>query len=86
MRILMVSRETLFSSPGGDTTQIINTAKYLRLLGCNVDIEIKALTNYSQYDLIHFFNIARPDDILVHVTRSKLPFFPGTKQTLPALP
>lgn len=79
MNILMISRSTLFSSPGGDTIQMIKTAEELRNLNVNVDIK---LTNdkieYKNYDLIHFFNIIRPADILYHIKKSKLRYVVST--------
>ena len=75
----MISRSTLFSSPGGDTIQIINTAKYLRVLNVDVDIRTAdSIINYSEYDLIHFFNIIRPADILTHIKRTGIPFVVST--------
>ncbi|WP_205509337.1 glycosyltransferase family 4 protein [Longitalea arenae] len=75
MKIAFITRSTLFTVKGGDTFQLINTAKQLKLLGIDVDIK---LTNqeikYQQYDLLHFFNLVRPADILCHITRSKKPF------------
>ncbi len=75
MNIAYISRSTLFSSPGGDTKQIELTAHYVRQLGVNVDIILtNEKINYAKYDLIHFFNIIRPADILVHAIKSKLPY------------
>jgi glycosyltransferase involved in cell wall biosynthesis len=75
----MISRATLFSSPGGDTIQLTETASYLRKL--NLDVDIK-LTNesidYTRYDLIHFFNVIRPADILAHIKKSALPYVIST--------
>ena len=79
-RILMISRSTLFSSPGGDTVQIINTAKYLEKLP-NIKVDIKLANediDYSSYDLMHIFNITRPNDFLHHVKKSNLPFVIST--------
>lgn len=71
MKVLMISRATLFSSPGGDTVQIESTAKYLRLLGVEVDICLaNEKPDYADYDLLHFFNIIRPADILPHISAS----------------
>lgn len=75
----MIARSTLYSSPGGDTTQIVLTAKYLRLL--NVDVEIhlsNEAIDYTKFDIVHFFNIIRPDDILPHLFKIKLPFVVST--------
>jgi Glycosyltransferase len=75
IRVVMITRATLFTVKGGDSIQISETAKHLAKL--NVLAEIK-LTNevidYTQYDLLHFFNITRPADILYHLKKSKKPF------------
>lgn len=75
MNVLMISRATLYSVMGGDTVQVVQTAKYLRDLGVNVDIKMtNEEIDYQNYDLIHFFNIIRPADILSHIADSNLPF------------
>lgn len=79
LNIVMISRATLFSSPGGDTIQIEKTAEYLRKLGVIVDIKLAyEEIDYSKYDLMHFFNIIRPNDFLHHVKDSNLPFVVST--------
>ncbi|MFN5135850.1 MAG: glycosyltransferase family 4 protein [Chitinophagaceae bacterium] len=79
MKILFVTRSTLFTVRGGDTVQIIETAAHLRELGVAVDIKNSAeISEYSGYDLIHFFNIIRPADIIPHIRKSKLPFVVST--------
>jgi glycosyltransferase involved in cell wall biosynthesis len=75
MRIAFVTRSTLYTVPGGDTIQVLQTAKYLRKLGAEVDV---CLTDdeiiYSNYDIFHFTNIIRPADILFHIGKTKKPF------------
>ena len=53
-----------------------HTAAELRKLGIAVDIELckNKRIEYTKYDLIHFFNIIRPADILYHIDESGLPF------------
>lgn len=75
MRVAFIARATLFKVPGGDTRQMEMTAKYLRAAGIVADILLSDQDiDYSQYDLLHFFNIIRPGDIMVHVERSGKPF------------
>ncbi|HTR28128.1 MAG TPA: glycosyltransferase family 4 protein [Puia sp.] len=75
MKVLFISRSTLYSGPGGDTIQIGKTAEYLRAGGIAVDIRLSnEAVDYTSYDLIHFFNIIRPADILPHIFRSKKPY------------
>ena len=79
MKVLMIARKTLNTSPGGDTVQINSTAKYLRFLGVEVDVRLSSeVIQYSDYDLMHFFNIIRPDDILPHLDLTSLPYFIST--------
>ncbi|THU33536.1 glycosyltransferase family 4 protein [Niastella caeni] len=75
MKIAFITRSTLYSVKGGDTFQIINTARQLKQLGVEVDIKLtNQPVNYQQYDLLHFFNIVRPADIVCHINRSGKPF------------
>ena len=79
MKVLFISRSTLFTSPGGDTKQIELTAAYLIKLGVQVDIRLaKDDIDYSSYDLIHFFNIIRPADLLIHAQKSGKPYVIST--------
>ncbi|MEP7163282.1 MAG: glycosyltransferase family 4 protein [Ferruginibacter sp.] len=75
----MIVRTTLYTVRGGDTVQVLQTAAHLA--GHNVSVDIK-LTNekidYKQYDLLHFFNITRPADMLYHINRSRKPFVVST--------
>jgi glycosyltransferase involved in cell wall biosynthesis len=77
MKVLMLARPNLLTYPGGDTTQVLNTAKALRDLGVAIDINPEQ-PDYKRYDLLHFFNIIDPEDILGHLRRSRLPFVLST--------
>ncbi|WP_165929506.1 glycosyltransferase family 4 protein [Pseudocnuella soli] len=76
----MISRATLFSTPGGDTIQVCGTAEHLRRLGIDVDIRLADENNidYSQYDLLHLFNLIRPNDLLKHALQSGKPYVLST--------
>jgi glycosyltransferase involved in cell wall biosynthesis len=75
MKIAFITRSTLYSVKGGDTFQILNTARELKLLGIDVDIKLTHQpVQYQQYDLLHFFNIVRPADIVCHIKRARKPF------------
>jgi glycosyltransferase involved in cell wall biosynthesis len=75
MKVALITRSTLYTVPGGDTVQIEETARHLQ------DINVKARIflsnqkiNYSEFDLLHFFNLTRPADILHHTHKSKTPY------------
>lgn len=79
IKVVMIVRATFYTSKGGDTIQVLQTAAHLA--GHNISVDIK-LTNekieYSQYDLLHFFNITRPADMLYHIRKAGKPFFVST--------
>lgn len=75
MKVLFIVRSTLFTVKGGDTIQVMETARELIKLGIATDIKkANEKIDYTIYDLLHFFNITRPADMLVHIKRSKKPF------------
>jgi len=75
MKVLFIVRSTLYSNRGGDTIQILQTAQHLKQLGVDVTI-VGTLSDiaYEEYDLLHFFNIIRPADILIHIRKSGKPY------------
>lgn len=75
MKVLFIIRATAFDKPGGDTVQARNTAKYLKESGVEAELKLTSeQIDYSQYRLIHFFNIIRPADILKHAIKANLPY------------
>ena len=79
MKVAFISRATLYTTPGGDTKQVDMTAKYLRTLGVDVDVCLTSdVIDYDKYDLLHFFNIIRPADILGHVEKTGTPYVVST--------
>ncbi len=79
LKVLMIVRSTFYTAKGGDTVQVLQTAAHL--IKMNVDVQISLtneIINYSQYNLLHFFNISRPADIMFHVKRSGKPFVVST--------
>lgn len=75
MRVLFIVRSTLFSNKGGDTIQILQTARQLKELGVDVTVA-RSLEHisYKGYDLLHFFNITRPADMIGHIAKSRKPY------------
>jgi glycosyltransferase involved in cell wall biosynthesis len=74
MKIALLARQDLFTLRGGDTVQIEMTAKYLNHIGINATI----FTNQyqiplSEIDIIHFFNIGRPEGIMGILKQIKVP-------------
>lgn len=71
MKVLFQSRKTLFSAPGGDTTQMLKTKEYLEKLGVQVDVTIDLEPDLSDYDIVHIFNLMRPQDVYLQVKNAK---------------
>ncbi len=79
IKVAMIVRSTFYTSKVGDTIQLLQTE--VHLASCHVQADIK-LTNekiaYNQYDLLHFFNITRPADMLYHIRMAGKPFIVST--------
>lgn len=71
MKILFQSRKTLFTAPGGDTTQILKTKEFLEKLGYKVDITLDLEPDLSDYDIVHVFNLMRPQELYLQVLNAK---------------
>lgn len=68
---LLLSRRTLFSVPGGDTIQIVKTAAALRSQGWVADVSIELNPEMSGYDIVHIFNITRPQEAYLHTIKAR---------------
>jgi glycosyltransferase involved in cell wall biosynthesis len=71
MKVLFQSRTTLFSVPGGDTVQLTKTAEYLRKLGVDVDFATELEPDLTGYDLVHLFNLIRPQEVFLQARNAK---------------
>ena len=71
MKVLFQSRKTLYSVPGGDTTQIMKTKEYLEKLGVAVDVSLELTPDVSKYDIVHVFNLMRPQELYLQVKNAK---------------
>ena len=79
MKVAIITRSTLNIVPGGDTVQAVQTARHLADMGIAAEIRLcNEVIDYRQYDLLHFFNITRPADILYHSKKSGKPFVVST--------
>jgi len=59
MRVLFVVRPHLEQYPGGDTTQILSTARELRAAGVHVDVRVDVPASVEPWDLVHLFHLDR---------------------------
>ncbi len=59
MRVLWLVRSNLTQHPGGDTTQILQTAQALRALGVQIDLCSDEQPRMTGYDLVQLFHLDR---------------------------
>jgi hypothetical protein len=71
MRVLFQSRPNIFKERGGDTIQLEGTRKYLTKIGISVDWEYSDRIDCSAYDIIHLFNITRPEETWLQLQNAK---------------
>ena len=71
MKVLIQSRISLFKVPGGDTTQVLKTMEYLRKLGIEVKISTELEPDLCEYDLVHLFNLIRPQETYLQARNAK---------------
>lgn len=57
MKILFQNRSDAYTKFGGDVAQMLKTREGLERLGVKVDVILEPVSDYSQYDLVHLFNI-----------------------------
>jgi glycosyltransferase involved in cell wall biosynthesis len=57
MKVLFVNRRGVFSTEGGEQTQIHATAAALGSLGVGAEIVSDPPDDYARYDLVHFFGL-----------------------------
>jgi glycosyltransferase involved in cell wall biosynthesis len=75
MRIAFIARSTLYEVHGGITVQVMETARHLRELGVDITVHLSDdKIDYASFDLLHFFDITRPANILYHIRKSGKPF------------
>jgi len=75
LNVAFITRSSIDSVPGGDTVQISNTMNALRSLGISCELKrANERIDYKKYQLLHFFNITRPADIISHISHSQLPY------------
>ena len=67
----MQSRVSIFEVPGGDTIQILKTKEYLEKIGINVDISTELEPDLKKYDIVHLFNLIRPQEVYLQARNAK---------------
>jgi glycosyltransferase involved in cell wall biosynthesis len=79
MKVALITRSTLYKVYGGDTIQTVQTARHLNALGIQAEVRLSHENiNYEDYDLLHFFNLVRPADILYHSRKAGKPYVVST--------
>jgi glycosyltransferase involved in cell wall biosynthesis len=71
MKILMASRRSSATTLGGDTVQIQSLARELGKLGHSVQIDFDGKVSAASFDIVHIFNLDRPQDVIPVTTEAK---------------
>jgi glycosyltransferase involved in cell wall biosynthesis len=71
MKVLMQARPDIFTDKGGDTVQLLETAKALRLLGVSVEISTEFAPDLTGYDVIHLFNLKLVESTYLQMLNAK---------------
>lgn len=82
MKVLFQSRKTLFSVPGGDTVQLLKTAEHLRGLGVAVEISTELEPALQGHDLVHLFNLMRPQEVYLQAANARKHGIPVALSTI----
>lgn len=82
MKVLFQNRADAFELRGGDTTQMMETKKYLENLGVEVDISLDPEPDPDKYDLVHVFNIQNPEYGIKQVVNAKKNYKPVALSTI----
>jgi len=78
----MQARKTLFSVEGGDTIQILKTKEYLESLGVDVDLSLDLNPSLEGYDLVHLFNVIRPQETWTQAQNARKQHIPYVISTI----
>jgi glycosyltransferase involved in cell wall biosynthesis len=79
IKVAFITRSTIYTVPGGDTVQAVQTARHLTEMGITAEIKLaNEHIHYHNYDLLHFFNLTRPADILYHSQKAGIPYVIST--------
>jgi glycosyltransferase involved in cell wall biosynthesis len=79
IKVAFITRSTIYTVPGGDTVQVVQTARHLTQMGIKAEIKLSNENiQYKDYDLLHFFNLTRPADILYHSQKAAIPYVIST--------
>lgn len=71
LRVLFAARADLTSAPGGDTAQILNTARALAELGVEITIGGPDEHDPSRFDLVHLWHLERTHESHLPLVRAR---------------
>jgi polysaccharide pyruvyl transferase WcaK-like protein/glycosyltransferase involved in cell wall biosynthesis len=66
LRVLMQIRPDYLDRPGGDTTQLRQTRRFLEELGVKIEVSTQEAPDLREFDLVHAFNLGRPQEPYLH--------------------
>lgn len=71
MKTLLCIRSDYRSNPGGDTTLVLQTSEYLQEQGLEITVNSGQIQDYSDYDVVHLFNLTRISETYEYFWRAR---------------
>ncbi|MDN3019185.1 glycosyltransferase [Paenibacillus sp. BSR1-1] len=73
MKVLFQTRINVFERRGGDTVQLLKTKEFIEKLYPEIEIDIinEPDIDLSDYDIVHIFNLLRPQETALYVENAK---------------
>lgn len=70
IKVLIQNRQNTFTQPGGDTIVVNQLKDNLTKLGLSVTVDVEGIEDPINYDLVHLFNFALPDNLRLQALRA----------------
>lgn len=64
MKVLLCTRQDYLKKFSGDSKLVIKTAEYLNKMGIQTTINTGCICDYSEYDIVHLFNLNKVGETL----------------------
>lgn len=71
LKVLFQARSRIFTHRGGDTVQLEATRKFLQREGVQVAFSYSDSVDCSPYDVVHLFNLTRPEETWLQLQNAK---------------
>lgn len=71
VKTLLCIRSDYRSNPAGDTTLVLQASEYLQDRGVEITVNCGQIQDYSEYDIVHLFNLTRISETYEYFWRAR---------------